>query len=288
MDARGLSSAEASGRLSQHGFNELPAAQPKNIWRIVLEVMREPMFLLLIACGSLYMLLGELGEGAILLSSTLIIISITFYQYRKTERALDALRSLASPRALVIRDGIEIRIPGRELVPDDVVLLHEGDRVPADALVLDSNHRCVDESLLTGEAMPVEKLPLGKHPDDTQHVYSGTLVVSGRARVCVTHTGTNTRFGSIGKAIESIEQDSTRLQKEMAVLIRRLFIIGGILSALVVLAFYFTKGNFIASLLNGLAASMAFLPEEFPVVLTIFLVDLVLLKMYSISCPSLD
>lgn len=271
MDARGLSSEEASARLSQHGFNELPAAQPKNIWRIVAEVMREPMFLLLIACGTLYMLLGEVGEGAILLSSTLVIIFITFYQYRKTERALDALRSLASPRALVIRDGLEIRIPGRELVPDDVVLLHEGDRVPADALVLDSNHLCVDESLLTGEAMPVEKLPLGKHPDDTQHVYSGTLVVSGRARVCVTHTGTNTRFGSIGKAIESIEQDSTRLQKEMAVLIRRLFIIGGVLSVLVVLAFYFTKGNFIASLLNGLAASMAFLPEEFPVVLTIFL-----------------
>ena len=271
MDARGLSSEEASARLSQHGFNELPAAQPKNIWRIVAEVMREPMFLLLIACGTLYMLLGEVGEGAILLSSTLVIIFITFYQYRKTERALDALRSLASPRALVMRDGLEIRIPGRELVPDDVVLLHEGDRVPADALVLDSNHLCVDESLLTGEAMPVEKLPLGKHPDDTQHVYSGTLVVSGRARVCVTHTGTNTRFGSIGKAIESIEQDSTRLQKEMAVLIRRLFIIGGVLSVLVVLAFYFTKGNFIASLLNGLAASMAFLPEEFPVVLTIFL-----------------
>jgi Ca2+-transporting ATPase len=271
MDARGLSSEEASARLSHHGFNELPAAQPKNIWRIVAEVMREPMFLLLIACGTLYMLLGEVGEGAILLSSTLVIIFITFYQYRKTERALDALRSLASPRALVMRDGLEIRIPGRELVPDDVVLLHEGDRVPADALVLDSNHLCVDESLLTGEAMPVEKLPLGKHPDDTQHVYSGTLVVSGRARVCVTHTGTNTRFGSIGKAIESIEQDSTRLQKEMTVLIRRLFIIGGVLSVLVVLAFYFTKGNFIASLLNGLAASMAFLPEEFPVVLTIFL-----------------
>jgi Ca2+-transporting ATPase len=271
MDAQGLSSAEASARLNKHGFNELPAAQPKNIWRIVGEVMREPMFLLLIACGTLYMLLGEVGEGAILLSSTLVIISITFFQYRKTERALDALRSLASPRALVLRDGIEIRISGRELVPDDVVLLHEGDRVPADALVLESNHLCVDESLLTGESMPVEKHVMGAQQGEALHVYSGTLVVSGQARVCVTHTGTNTRFGSIGKAMESIEQDSTRLQNEMAVLIRRLFIIGGVLSVLVVLAFYFTKGNFIASLLNGLAASMAFLPEEFPVVLTIFL-----------------
>ena len=271
MRALGLTTQEASRRLSQLGYNELPAAQPKNIWRIVVEVMREPMFLLLIACGGLYMLLGELGEGAILLSSTLIIISITFYQYRKTERALEALRSLASPRALVVRDGIEIRIPGRELVPDDVVLLHEGDRVPADAMVLESHHLCVDESMLTGESLPVEKRTLGKHPDETQHVYSGTLVVSGRACVCVTHTGINTRFGSIGKAIESISQDSTRLQKEMSVLIRRLFIIGGVLSILVVAAFYFTKGNFISALLNGLAASMAFLPEEFPVVLTIFL-----------------
>jgi Ca2+-transporting ATPase len=271
MHAKGLSTQEASRRLGQYGYNELPAAQPKNIWRIAAEVMREPMFLLLIACGSLYMLLGEMGEGAILLSSTLIIISITFYQYRKTERALEALRNMASPRALVLRDGLEIRIPGRELVPDDVVLLHEGDRVPADALVLESNHLCVDESLLTGESMPVDKLGVGKHPDEVCHVYSGTLVVSGRARVCVTHTGTNSRFGNIGKAIESIKQDSTRLQKEMAVLIRRLFIIGGVLSVLVVVAFYLSKGNFISSLLNGLAASMAFLPEEFPVVLTIFL-----------------
>jgi Ca2+-transporting ATPase len=271
MHSPGLSTQEASRRLAQYGYNELPAAKPKTIWRIVAEVMREPMFLLLIACGGLYMLLGEMGEGAILLSSTLIIISITFYQYRKTERALEALRNMASPRALAIRDGLETRIPGRELVPDDVVLLHEGDRVPADALVLESNHLCVDESLLTGESMPVEKRAMGRQSDETQHVFSGTLVVSGRARVCVTHTGINTRFGSIGKAIESIAQDSTRLQKEMTVLIRRLFIIGGVLSVLVVLAFYFTKGNFIASLLNGLAASMAFLPEEFPVVLTIFL-----------------
>ena len=271
MHSPGLSTQEASRRLGQYGYNELPAAQPKNIWRIAAEVMREPMFLLLIACGTLYMLLGEMGEGAILLSSTLIIISITFYQYRKTERALEALRNMASPPALVLRDGLEIRIPGRELVPDDVVLLHEGDRVPADALVLESNHLCVDESLLTGESMPVEKQAMGQLSDETQHVYSGTLVVSGRARVCVTHTGIHTRFGSIGKAIESIAHDSTRLQKEMALLIRRLFIIGGLLSMLVVVAFYFTKGNFIASLLNGLAASMAFLPEEFPVVLTIFL-----------------
>jgi Ca2+-transporting ATPase len=271
MHASGLSTDEASRRLAKFGFNELPASKPKNIWRIAAEVMREPMFLLLIACGILYMMLGKVGEGAVLLSSTVFIISITFYQYRKTERALEALRSLASPRALVIRDGLELRIPGRELVPDDVVVLHEGDRVPADAFILASNHLCVDESLLTGESLPVEKSASADLSDELRNVFSGTLVVSGTARVCITHTGLRTRFGSIGKSLESITQDTTRLQTEMTVLIRRLFILGGILSVLVVIAFYFTKGNFIASLLNGLAASMAFLPEEFPVVLTIFL-----------------
>lgn len=129
----------------------------------------------------------------------------------------------------------------------------------------------MDESLLTGESLPIEKQAMGQLSDETQRVFSGTLVVNGRACVCITYTGINTRFGSIGKAIESIAQDSTRLKKEMTVLIRRLFFIGGVLSALVVVAFYLSKGNFISSLLNGLAASMAFLPEEFPVVLTIFL-----------------
>jgi P-type Ca2+ transporter type 2C len=267
----GLSSEEAKKRLNVHGFNELPSAKPKTIWGIALEVMKEPMFILLISCGILYMLLGDFREGSILLSTISIIIFITFYQYQKTEKALEALRKLSSPRALVIRDGKQIRIPGREVVPDDIILLNEGDRIPADARVLDSINLTVDESLLTGESVPVTKNVLADSSHSLGHVFSGTLVVQGKGKAKVIFTGVKTQFGKIGTSLQNIEQDETRLQKEMKVLIRNLFFIGAFISIGVVAAFYFTRGNFIQSLLNGLAAAMAILPEEFPVVLTIFL-----------------
>jgi Ca2+-transporting ATPase len=268
---KGLTSAEAAEALKKNGYNELPSAKPKNIGRIALEVMKEPMFLLLISCGTLYMVLGDYKEGGILMSTILIIIFITFYQYQKTEKALEALRKLASPRALVIRDGKEIRIPGREVVPGDILLLHEGDRVPADATVLESINLTVDESLLTGESVPVTKSTQAENNHNSNTVFSGTLVVQGKGYARVFATGIQTQFGKIGTSLQSIEEDETRLQKEMKVLIRNLFITGAFLSTGVVLAYYFTRGHFIQSLLSGLAAAMAILPEEFPVVLTIFL-----------------
>ena len=154
----GLSSEEAKERLNVHGFNELPSAKPKTILGIALEVMKEPMFLLLISCALLYILLGDYREGSILLTTTSIIIFITFYQYQKTEKALEALKKLSSPRALVIRDGKQIRIPGREVVPDDIILMNEGDRIAADAKILETVNLSVDESLLTGESVPVAKM----------------------------------------------------------------------------------------------------------------------------------
>lgn len=268
---KGLSTIEATEQLKSQGYNELPSSKPKNIWKIALEVIKEPMFLLLISCGVLYMILGDYREGSILLSTILIIIFITFYQYQKTEKALDALKQLSSPRALVIRDGNEIRIAGREVVQDDIIILNEGDRVPADAILLDALHLTIDESLLTGESVPVTKSCQTNFTDTNGLVFSGTLVVQGKGMAKVLATGINTQFGKIGTSLQSIEQDETRLQKEMKVLIRNLFIIGTIISVGVVLAFYFTRGYFIQSLLNGLAAAMAILPEEFPVVLTIFL-----------------
>jgi Ca2+-transporting ATPase len=269
-DKTGLSSDQAAQRLSEFGYNELPSAKPKTIWGIAREVMREPMFLLLIACSVLYMLLGDYREGLILFSTIAVVIFITFYQYQKTEKALDALRKLAAPRVLVIRDGIEARIPGREVVPDDIMILHEGDRVGADAVVVSSGNLTIDESLLTGESLPVSKSLDDENPG-TRQVYSGTLVTQGTGLARVTATGVNTEFGKIGRSLQAITQDETRLQKEMKGLIRTLFIIGIGLCVLVIAAFYFTKGNFIQSLLNGLAATMAILPEEFPVILTVFL-----------------
>lgn len=264
---KGLSSIEAKKQLEKYGFNELKSAKPKSVFRIALEVMKEPMFILLISCGLLYMILGDYKEGFILLSSIFIIIGITFYQSSKTEKALEALKKLSSPRALVIRDGIEIRIPGREVVMEDEIILSEGDRVAADGIIIDALNLTIDESLLTGESMPVEK---NAHTD-LQKAYSGTLVVRGRGVIKVTGTGQNTEFGKIGKTLETLKGNETRLQKEMKILIRNLFLIGIFISIGVIVLFYISRGNLIASLLNGIAAAMAILPEEFPVVLTIFL-----------------
>ncbi|HEY6097410.1 MAG TPA: cation-transporting P-type ATPase, partial [Candidatus Deferrimicrobium sp.] len=148
----GLSEEAAAARLAEEGANELPTARRRGILAIVLDVLREPMLLLLVACGTIYLLWGDVREALILLGFVFLVIGITFSQERKSERALEALRDLSSPRALVIRDGAQRRIAGREVVRDDVVVLSEGDRVPADALLLSCVNLSVDESLLTGES----------------------------------------------------------------------------------------------------------------------------------------
>ena len=250
-------------------YNELPTAKSKNIGQIALEVFKEPMFILLLVCSSIYLLLGDYTEGIMLSASILIIIFITFYQYQKTERAIESLRQLSSPKAMVIRNGEMVKIPGREIVIGDIVLINEGDRIPADGILIHGTNLSVDESMLTGESIPVTKDTLAY--EGSSQVFSGTLVVQGSGKLEVTAIGIHTEFGKIGKSLQQIVQDPTRLQKEMKILIRNLFIIGGFLSVLVVIAFYLTRGDFIASLLSGLASAMAILPEEFPVVLTIFL-----------------
>lgn len=267
---KGLSTEEALKKIQTQGYNELNTSHSKNILQIALEVFKEPMFILLISCGVLYLVLGDNTEGIIMLCWVFVIIFITFYQHQKTEKSLEALKKLSSPRALVIRDGKEIKIAGREVVTDDIVLLNEGDRIPADGVLLESNNLSIDESMLTGESVPVLKT----NKTDTSAsslVFSGTLIVQGSGIMQVTSTGANTEFGKIGKSLQLIEQDQTKLQKEMKILIRNLFIIGVVLSVVVVIAYYFTRGNFIQAILNGLSATMAILPEEFPVVLTVFL-----------------
>ena len=265
---QGLSSTEASNRLKQFGYNELLSAKPRSVWTIALEVIKEPMFVLLLSCAGLYVLLSDYGEGVFMFSSIFLMIAITLYQSQKTERAIEALKSLASPRALVIRDGEKIKIAGRDVVPGDVIILNEGDRVPADGIIISSTHLTVDESMLTGESVPVLKSELS---ESHNRLFSGTLVVQGYGLFEVTTTGVQTEFGKIGRALENIEADQTRLQKEMKVVIKRFFIAGVFICVLMVVMFYFTRGGFLKSLLSGLSAAMAIPPEEFPVVLTVFL-----------------
>ncbi|MDD1709772.1 MAG: cation-translocating P-type ATPase [Methanoregulaceae archaeon] len=274
----GLSHIEAQRRLLEDGPNELPSREVRGIFGIVKDVIREPMFLLLVGAGSIYFILGDFEEGALLLSFVLVIIGITVYQERKTERALEALRNLSSPRALVIRDGQLARIAGREVVRGDFLFVSEGDRIAADALLLSSTNLSVDESLLTGESVPVRKLPAEGDPgerrpggDDQPWLYSGTLVVQGQGVAEVVSTGIQTRMGEIGKALQSVEPEETRLHVETAHIVRSIAIIGLFLFLIVVVGYGLSRGDWLQGLLAGITLAMAILPEEFPVVLTVFL-----------------
>jgi Ca2+-transporting ATPase len=275
---RGLTAKQAEEKIKTEGYNLLPSSKPKNFLHIVVGILKEPMFVLLVACGSLYMVLGDIQEGLMLLGFVFVIMGIEFYQERKTEKALDALKDLASPRALVIRDGIETRIAGKDVVSDDILILQEGDRVPADATILYSINLLADESLLTGESVPVRKSDWDgkeKHTqpggDDLPFVFSGSMIVQGTGIGRVTGTGINTEIGKIGKALESVKEEPTKLNREMGKLVKKLTITGIILCILVIVAYTLTRGDLIKGFLAGLTLAMAMLPEEFPVVLTIFM-----------------
>jgi P-type Ca2+ transporter type 2C len=278
----GLTTACAAQRLDEDGYNELPSSRQRTVLAIALEVVREPMFLLLVACGVLYMLTGELTDALMLLGFVFVVMGITIVQERRTERALEALRDLSSPRALVIRDGQQMRIAGREVVRGDIMIVSEGDRVPADAVLINGMNLSVDESLLTGESVPVRKVaamtPTGIGPpggDDLPFLFSGTLVTGGQGMAAVQRTGMRTELGKIGKAIQGIESGQTLLQKETGRLVRYMAAVGLTLCAFVVVAFALSHGNSAATwkegLLAGITLAMATLPEELPVVLTIFL-----------------
>ena len=275
---QGLTDQEVMERLAQDGYNELPSTKKRTIFHILWEVIQEPMFLLLIACGVLYFLLGDVEEALMLLSFVIVVIGITIYQEQKTERALEALRDLSSPRALVIRNGEQQRIAGRDVVRDDLILISEGDRVPADAVLLSATNLSADESLLTGESVPVRKkawdgVELMGRPggDDLPFVYSGTMVVKGQAIGQVRRTGPRTEMGKIGKALQILEPEETNLQRQTGRIVKTFAFVGLCLCLLVVVVFGLTRGNWLEGLLAGITLAMATLPEEFPVVMTIFL-----------------
>ena len=277
----GLSETKAAEILKIEGYNELPSQKKQSLFSILLNVIKEPMLLLLIIAGLIYLFLGEVNDALILLMFVFVVVGITFNQERKTERALDALKNLSSPRALVIRDGEQKRIPGREVVKGDILILREGDRVPADGVVLFSTNLTVDESLLTGESLAVRKSeysglsqtvePAPPGGDDLPFVYSGTLVIQGTGMAKVNATGTNTELGKIGKALENISEEDSLLQKETGLIVKNFAIAGGLLCVLIVIVYGVTRGDWLHGLLAGLSLSMALLPEEFSVVLLVFL-----------------
>lgn len=283
----GLSVTQAAQRLAEDGANALPGGKRRSLLSIAVETVREPMFLLLLAAGTLYLVFGDLHEGLTLFGFVVVTVGLTLYQEGKTERAIDALRDLTSPRALVIREGLPQRIAGRDVVRGDLLKLSEGDRVPADALLVSADGVRADESLLTGEAVPVGKrvalpdeLTVAEKPADTARVapggddlpavYAGTLIVQGHALARVTATGARSEIGRIGIALGTVENERSPLQKQTARLVRNLALLALALSLALVLAHGLIKGDWLQALLAGIALAMAMLPEEYPVVLTVF------------------
>jgi P-type Ca2+ transporter type 2C len=257
---RGLSEADAQTRLKREGYNELPRPDRRTPLRIVLEVLREPMLALLLGGGAIYLALGDLKEAIILLVFASMSVLITVVQETRTERVLEALRDLTSPRALVIRDGVRKRITGREVVRGDVLVLAEGDRVPADAVMIECRDLQTDESLLTGESVPVRKtarVSIGRseerHPggDDLPYVFSGSLVVRGTGTGEVVATGIRSEIGKIGHSLSTLEIEPPRLQAQTRRLVRVFAIAGGAVSIMAVLLYGFFRGGWLDAVLEA-------------------------------------
>lgn len=264
MNSIGLTKSEAERRLFSDGPNLLPSAKPRNFFQLFIGVLREPMLSLLVSAGVINFMVSEILDASILILTVFIVIGVSLYQERRTERALIALRDLSSPRALVVRDGVETRIAGRDVVQGDLVILCEGDRVSADGRLVSASHLNADESMLTGESLSVLK----KAGDQ---VYSGTLIVKGYGRAIIESTGAKTELGKIGTTLQSIEIERTHLQKEVDRIVRFVYVAAIATALAVVIIYGETRGNWLEGALAGIAASMALIPEEFPVVLTLFL-----------------
>jgi Ca2+-transporting ATPase len=282
LPERGLTRHEAAARLAAAGRNELPAQGRRTLLRIALGVFREPMFLMIVAAGLLYLVLGDTGEALLLLAFVGIVLGITIVEERKTERVLEALRDLSSPRVRVVRDGEPQVIPGGEVVVGDIMLLEEGDRIAADAVLLAAHDLSVDESLLTGESAPVGKRALAGESDDAiaamrpggdglPRVYAGSMVVQGGATARVLATGTASAIGRIGHALATVVEPESPLKRQTAALVRWFAVAAVLLSLAAAALYYVTRGNLLEAVLAGLALAMSMLPEEFPVILTVFM-----------------
>ena len=287
-DPTGLDAVQVRERQARFGPNALPAPGQKGLLRTALAVATEPMFLLLLVAAAIYLVLGDLGEGLLLSCFALMTVGLVVLQERRSERALQALRELAAPQVRVLREGQVRQLPASELVPGDLFLVGEGERVAADAVLRECTGLSVDESLLTGESVPVRKrawpgaaaapaaddaaLPVAEPGgDDQPRVYAGTLVVAGHGLAEVTATGLQTRVGHIGASLATIETADTPLQVQLSRLVRQLAAAGLGLSLLLVLWHGLGSGQWLQGVLAGIALAMAMLPEEFPMALAVFL-----------------
>lgn len=260
----GLDPAVAAQRLREEGPNELGISQRRTLRDMAWDVVREPMFLLLLGAGGVYLAMGDAHEALILLGFVVIIMTITVLQERRTDNTLNALRDLSSPRALALRGGTMVRIAGRAVVREDLLMIAEGDRIPADGTLLQAHELATNESMLTGESEPVAKQIANK-------VFAGTLVVSGQGLLQVTAVGRHTELGRIGQSLDTIALQASPLREEMARLTHKLVLIGLSLCVLLVALFWALRGDALQAVLAGITLAMGILPQELPVIMIVFL-----------------
>ena len=278
----GLTSAQVLELQLQFGKNELVKEKPANFFHKILHVVSEPMFLLLIVAAVIYFILGEPKDGAIMLVFVLAIISIEVIQEWKTDKTLRALKDLSAPHITVLRDGVEQIINSVDLVPNDLMFIAEGVKIPADGLVIKASTLRVDESSLTGESEAVFKVAEGTAEISADYwrrdyCYAGTLVTQGTGTILVDKIGTTTEYGKIGKDVMAAPDEPTPLQLQTGKLVQMCAGIAAVLFSLVGVVTYINipdhlfGARIIESILAGITLAMAMLPEEFPVILTVFL-----------------
>ena len=277
----GLSSTEARERLTRFGPNATDTEPPRTLLRRLLDMGREPMFMLLVAAALLYIALGDIVEGLTLGLFVLAVLGMTLWQEGRADAALQALRGLTQPQARVLRDGQMQRVAAHEVVPGDLLLLAEGDRIAADGWLLEAEHVQVDESLLTGESVPVGKratpdpatpVPETTAPggEDSPAVFAGCHVVRGQGLAQVTATGARSQVGQIGTALAQTHEPPSPLQQQTAALVQKLALVVATLCVVMLVTLGLRHGDWLAALLTAIALAMALLPEEYPVVQTLF------------------
>ena len=275
----GLSAGEAAERLRVHGPNRITIDPHRTLWRQLRAIVTEPMLFLVVTAGVTYFLLAEPLDGTLLLSTSVMIIALTLHQERRTAGALGALRDMSEPLATVVRDGRRLRIAAVEMVPGDVMVIAEGDRVPADGDIIECAHMETDESALTGESLPVRKTQPSHRAcggeqvqdDRSSRVHSGTLVTRGHGIAVVTATGDSTAIGRIGQSLRGMEPQHTPLQREVGTLVRFIAVVGATVAVAVAVSWTFARGGVLQGILAGTATAMALLPVEFLVVMAVFL-----------------
>ncbi len=260
----GLSRALVQRRQEEEGLNELPQSKPKRTLSIIFNILKEPTVYILLGCGVIYFLIGDRQEALMLMGFLVLIISITVTQEAKAERALEALKDLSSPRALVLRDGTKQRIAGREVVRGDILFVNEGDRIPADAILISGDYISSDESLLTGEAIPVDK-------KKDSLLFAGATIVRGQGIALVKAIGVQTEIGKIGKSIQTTQAEGTNLEKQTNHLVKSVTWVAALLCVMVVVVYALSRGNWLEGSLVGLSLAMAIMPNELPAVLAIFM-----------------